>query len=219
MRLHSSPKTILLSAILASVAAFATHGALSAEVKKCSAVKELAKAGHYSFDTVNVTADVDNDVCSFSVNGATVDSPPQMDVINALESLIGKVTTPGSFFTQQQTDLNALALLLLASSPVVDIDEMVSFLSEYESELAVCRTASLKHRPVSLHGADDTRFFCGVTLATLLVYYIHSDPFPGSLTTLYFTRKLLLERDPPQCGIFFRFQLLTGDVKSKNVSQ
>lgn len=162
MRFQSAPRTILLAAFLASVAASMADRALSAEVKKCTAVQELAKAGHYSSDTVNVTADDDNDVCSFSVNGATVDSPPQADVINALDSLIGSVTSPGSFFTQQQTDIEALALLLLASSPVVNIDEMVSFLSQHGSELAGCRDASLQHTSLPLDGANDTRFSCAV---------------------------------------------------------
>ena len=81
MRRPSSTRSTLLAVVLVSFAGLTSQLVLSAEVKECNVVKKLAKAGHYSLDTVNVTADKDNNICSFSVNGATVDSPPQADVI------------------------------------------------------------------------------------------------------------------------------------------
>lgn len=169
MRLHNATRIYIIAVTLASFTAFSPANAFGDEVKECTAARQLAKVGHYSWDTVNVTADEDNEVCSFSINGATVDSPPQEDVIEALRSFLGTTSSPGSFFgeegffAEEEIDTDALALLLLASSPITQIDEMSWFLSEYRDNLIECKRAM---RDVDMNGPyeDDSfgSFFCGV---------------------------------------------------------
>lgn len=135
--------------------------AAAGQIVECTVVENLAKAGHFDWDDVNAVGDKDSMVCAFSVNGATTDSPPQEEVAKAMRSMIGTRGSPGRLFRDGEFDVDQLAILLLAASPVQDIDAVSEILTGWQSMLSSCRAAIMGNHTVAFSTDDDNTFGCG----------------------------------------------------------
>ncbi len=109
--------------------------AAESKTYECDAAKERAKVAVYLRNEVSITADRDLKECRFSVNGATVGSPPS-DLIYAGLRLIARQQMSGAV---ERGEIAPLAYALLAAAPVVEIpDKLWEMLNESKYELAKC---------------------------------------------------------------------------------
>ena len=107
---------------------------------ECDAVDKLAKVGLRSVDTVTVSADKDNKICKFAVNGVAASSPPAQVVAEAYRVVIWGHNEPGWMVkgNMDQVPLNEFAALLLAAGPDNELGDVVSILEQSKDALTKC---------------------------------------------------------------------------------
>jgi hypothetical protein len=101
----------------------------------CEAAKKRAKVGVYSGNAVQVTADEQSQECRFSVNGATVGSPPRDRIVAALNT----ISSGGMSQLVRRGDVGMLAYALLGASPQTAISRELDLLLRNNAQaLAAC---------------------------------------------------------------------------------
>jgi len=186
MRLIYLPLAIALL-VFSNTASFA-------KTYECKAADEISKLGISSRSTVAVSADEDEQICKFSVNGAKVSSPPQELIAQAFDTLIRREAL---FSDQSNPDL--LAALILSAGPDTDIQDMSDIVQGASSEISSCIRNLLEVQATAIDfGSFDAQGLCVVTVnepvefGSVLFHFDEINPIPtmllfiqrGSLTNL-----------------------------------
>ena len=129
-----------------------------AKTVECDAVDELANVGLRSVDTVTVSADEDDKICKFAVNGVAASSPPGEVVAEAYSVIIWRRDERGWLVNGELNNvpLNKFAALLLAAGPDAEIGDVVSILEQSRDALTRCVSA-LRHRTAGSADAATTQ--------------------------------------------------------------
>lgn len=139
-----------VTALLMLVHIVPSVAAADSKTFECDAAKERATVGVYEVTEVSITADRDKRQCFFSVNGATVGSPPPDQIIVGLRAIARREMSG----LLEKEDIAPLAYALLAAAPVREIPEkllqilknsikqLVECFQAYENEKTKFRTAT-----------------------------------------------------------------------------
>ena len=146
---------VFLAAVLS-----APHHAEASNLEHCDAVQSVSAIGYWDYDTVTITANIDQKECRFSVNGAKSGSPPQQMIMDALQKTTGTIDERSQFMSADNLDYHALAVSLLAAGPDENADQMQSLLSEFEETLASCRN-ELIYEKFNGFSQTDQQVMCG----------------------------------------------------------
>lgn len=105
------------------------------EVYTCTAASNRAKVGASSGSEVGITSDTDKKECRFSVNGATVGSPPFSAIVAGMNAIIGGKAAS----MLRNREVEPIANLLISSSEhKVPSRELLDVLRQNSDELAKC---------------------------------------------------------------------------------
>lgn len=175
--------------------------ALADKEEECDAVDEIAKIAVRDYDTVTVSADRDNRICRFSVNGATVGSPPREQVRQAYSSLIWNNGEPGIIYRDDlsQKNVPALASLLLAAGPDSDVTEMAQVLEEQYELILECKSKLFQGSPFTKNIVSSIVGDANVSCDVMSTDYSNIEITVGPVTirTIPVTRPDTGETEPP----------------------
>lgn len=138
--------------------------AAKAKVYECTAADEESRIGVSPRSVVAITADEDEKLCAFAINGYRTGSPPQEQLTAAMNRLFPE---NGTFIGLQEgpasVPFDALAALLVSAGPDEQSAGMEAILAKAGEQLNQCLRDFARGNSTSLDAAtDDADFACFV---------------------------------------------------------
>ena len=194
-RVFVAPAVFRLGWLVVFLVVAPANPALGDKEEECEVVDELAKIAVRDWDAVTVSADEDDKICRFSVNGAVADSPPREQVRSAYQTLIGSQPRGVPFSRSLSEDrLSLWASLLLAAGPDNDVNAITNILRSQYSLIEDCTESLEQHRSFRKTNSSSV---AGITAETTCIV-MGTEQRDSSIVVGPFTvRTILVGRVPP----------------------